>query len=66
MRYLKQSTAVIHRVGPFVDDTDFKTPETELTIAQADIQISKAGGAYAQTSNAAPTTTHDKDGWYQF
>lgn len=63
-RFLKQSTAFTFRVGPFVDSTDGVTAETALTIAQADIQISKAGGAYAQTS-AAPTTTHDADGWYQ-
>lgn len=61
---LKQSTAVILKVGPFVDDTDFKTAETGLTIAQADIQISKNGGTFAQTSDAAPTTTHDTDGFY--
>ena len=63
-RWLKQSTAFTFRIGPFYDDTDFKTVETGLTIAQADIQISKNGGAFAQTS-ASPTTTHDTDGWYQ-
>ncbi|MDF1551917.1 MAG: hypothetical protein P1P84_02590 [Deferrisomatales bacterium] len=64
MRLLKQSTAFTFRAGPFVDSTDGVTPETGLTIGQADIQISKAGGAFAQTS-AAPTTTHDSDGYYQ-
>lgn len=64
MRFLKQSTAFTFRIGPFVDATDGVTAETGLTIAQADIQISKAGGAFAQTS-ASPTTTHDADGWYQ-
>jgi hypothetical protein len=64
MRLLKQSTAFTFRIGPFVDATDGVTAETGLTIAQADIQISKAGGAFAQTS-ASPTTTHDADGWYQ-
>lgn len=63
-RLLKQSTAFTFRIGPFVDSTDGFTAETGLTIAQADIQISKAGGAFAQTS-ASPTTTHDADGWYQ-
>lgn len=63
-RLLKQSTAFTFRAGPFVDATDGVTAETGLTIAQADIQISKAGGAFAQTS-ASPTTTHDADGWYQ-
>lgn len=64
MRFLKQSTAFTFRIGPFLDDTDGKTAETGLSIGQADIQISKAGGAFAQTS-ASPTTTHDADGWYQ-
>lgn len=63
-RWLKQSTAFTFRIGPFVDSTDGVTAETALTIAQADIQISKNGGAFAQTS-ASPTTTHDADGWYQ-
>jgi len=61
---LKQSTGFTFRIGPFVDATDGVTAETGLTIAQADMQISKAGGAFAQTS-ASPTTTHDADGWYQ-
>lgn len=61
---IRQSTAVILKLGPFVDSTDGSTAETGLTIAQGDIQISKNGGAYAQTSDAAPTTTHDADGWY--
>jgi hypothetical protein len=63
-RFLKQSTAFTFRAGPFVDSTDGVTAETALSIAQADIQLSKAGGAFAQTS-ASPTTTHDADGWYQ-
>lgn len=63
-RLLKQSTAFTFRIGPFLDSADGVTAETGLTIAQADIQISKAGGAFAQTS-ASPTTTHDADGWYQ-
>ena len=64
-RYLKQSTAKVLRIGPFLDATDGVTAETGLSIAQGDIQISKNGGAFAQTSDATPTTTHDADGWYQ-
>ena len=30
-------------MGPFIDDTDFKTPQTALTITPADFSISKAG-----------------------
>jgi hypothetical protein len=54
--WLRQSTAVTVVLGPFVDDTDFKTPETALTVAQADIRLSKNGGAFAQTGNAAGAT----------
>jgi hypothetical protein len=61
---LKQSTSVILKLGPFVDDGDGVTPLAALTIAQADIQISKNGGAFAQTSASSPTTTYDADGWY--
>lgn len=62
---LKQSTAYIDRLGPFLDDDDGKTVEPSLTITQGDIQISKGGGAFAQTSASSPTTTYDADGWYQ-
>ena len=60
---LKQSTAATVKVGPFVDDTDGKTAETGLTIAQADIRLSKNGGAFAQTNNSAGAT-HDENGYY--
>jgi hypothetical protein len=61
---LKQSTAVILKLGPFVDESDAVTPESGLTIAQGDIQLSKNGGAFAQTSASSPTTTYDADGFY--
>lgn len=63
-KLLRQSTAFTYRAGPFVDSAD-ATAETGLSIAQADIQLSKDGGAFAQTSAASPTTTHDMDGYYQ-
>ena len=62
--WLKQSTAVILKLGPFVDSTDFTTLEAALVIGQADIQISKNGGAFAQTSAVSPVTTYDADGFY--
>jgi hypothetical protein len=65
MQFIKQSTAYTFRAGPFTDATDGVTAETALSIAQADIQISKHGGAFAQTSGSSPTTTHDADGFYQ-
>lgn len=61
--YLRQSTAQAVRFGPFVDSADGVTPETGLTIAQADMQLSKDGAAYAQ-KNAVGNATHDTDGWY--
>lgn len=61
--WLKQSTAFTWKAGPFLDDTDGKTAETGLTISQADIRLSKNGGDYAQTNNAAGAT-HDEAGYY--
>lgn len=61
--FLKQSTAVTIKLGPFVDSTDAVTAETGLTISQADIRLSKNGGAFAQTNNAAGAT-HDENGYY--
>ena len=63
MTWLKQSTAVTVPVGPFVDSTDGVTAETALTISQADIRLSKNGGAYAQTNNATGAS-HMENGWY--
>ena len=62
-RLLKQSTAITLRYGPFVDSTDGVTAETGLTISQADVRLSKAGGAFAQ-KNDATAGTHDENGWY--
>lgn len=63
MSWLRQSTAETVVLGPFVDDTDGKTAETALTISQADIRLSKNGGAFAQTNNAAGAT-HMENGYY--
>lgn len=61
--WLKQSTAVTVKMGPFVDSTDGATAETGLTISQADIRLSKNGGNIAQSNNAAGAT-HDELGYY--
>ena len=60
---LKQSTAVTVKIGPFVDSTDGNTDETGLTIAQADVRLSKNGGDFAQKTEAT-SCTHDELGWY--
>lgn len=61
--WLKVSTAVTVQVGPFCDQTDGFTAETGLTISQADIRLTKNGGAFAQTNNAAGAT-HSENGYY--
>ena len=63
MPFLRQSTAQTIRFGPCLDITDGVTEETALTLAQADMRLSKDGGAFAQKS-AAGNATHDSDGWY--
>lgn len=50
-------------LGPFVDDTDGKTAETALTIAQAAVRLSKNGAAFAQ-KNDATGCTHMENGYY--
>jgi hypothetical protein len=64
MQYIKQSTAITLKIGPFIDDTDGKTPETALTIAQADVRLSKNGGDIAQKTEAT-SCTHDELGVYE-
>jgi len=63
MQFLRQSTAATRKIGPFVDSTDGVTPETGLTISQADVRLSKNGGDFAQKHDATGCT-HDEDGWY--
>jgi hypothetical protein len=62
-QWIKQSTASTVKLGPFLDDTDGKTPETGLTISQADIRLSKNGGNFAQSNNSAGAT-HNENGYY--
>lgn len=60
---LRQSTAVTLVFGPFSDSTDGDSPETTLTISQADIRLSKNGAAFAQSNNAAGAT-HMENGFF--
>lgn len=54
--YLKQSTASqVRTIGPFVDDTDFKTLEDALTIANTDIKVKKNGAASANKNSGGAT-----------
>jgi len=61
--FLRQSTAVTVKIGPFTDDTDGATLETGLTISQADVRLSKVGGSYAQ-KNESSACSHDENGEY--
>ncbi len=63
MADLRQSTSQVIRFGPFLDSTDFVTPETSLTITQADMRLSKDGGSFGQ-KNAIGNAVHDSNGWY--
>ena len=62
-QWLKQSTQITVKIGPFVDSTDGNTVEGGLTLTQPDIRLSKNGAAFAQ-KNAAQTLTHDENGYY--
>jgi hypothetical protein len=63
MRWLNEGAAATVVIGPFLDDTDGKTPETALTISQADVRLSKNGGAFAQKGEAS-SCTHLANGYY--
>jgi hypothetical protein len=61
--YLKQATAAQSRaIGPFVSDTDFKTVQTGLTIANTDIKLVVNGGASANKNSGGGT--HRVNGVY--
>lgn len=61
--FLRQSTASQSRsIGPFLDDTDFKTAETGLTINNTDIKLIVNGGASADKNSGGGT--HRANGVY--
>lgn len=63
MNFLRQSTASqVRTIGPFVDDTDFKTAETGLTIANTDIKLMSNGGSSANKNSGGGT--HRVNGVY--
>ena len=64
MLFLRQSTASQEiQLGQFVDDTDRKTAETGLTIANTDIKLFKHG-ATSQASKNSGGATHMASGYY--
>lgn len=60
---LKQSTQVNIKMGPFLDEDDQKSTEEGLTISQADVRLSKNGGAFASKADDGGNA-HDENGWY--
>lgn len=61
--FLRANTAVTLKLGPFLDSTNGNDNETALTIAQADVRLSKNGGNMAQ-KNESTSCTHDELGKY--
>jgi hypothetical protein len=61
--FIRQSNATTIVLGPFVDSTDGHTPETGLSITQADVRLSKAAGAFA-AKNDTSSATHMENGVY--
>jgi hypothetical protein len=68
MLFLKQSTAVTVKIGPFVDSSDGVTAETALTIQKANVRLSKNGGnfgaANADQGVGDAGAAHDELGYY--
>ena len=55
---LKQSTASTINVGPFIDDTDFKTLETALTVTGMTVKIIKHSDTFSSTvTSFSPTAS---------
>lgn len=63
MRLLGNGTTPTIVLGPFLDDTDGKTAETLLSIAQADVRLSKNAGAF-EPKNSATSASHLENGYY--
>ncbi|KKM21495.1 hypothetical protein LCGC14_1634900, partial [marine sediment metagenome] len=68
MRYLRQSTAAVIEVGPFIDDMDGKTLEEALTVASIDVQLMQPLDTAAVppdlvTNGAFATSDWTENGW---
>jgi len=61
LRYSTADQTVL--LGPFLDDTDGKTPETGLSIANTDIKINKHNGTTFSSKNSGGAT-HIANGYY--
>lgn len=61
---IRQSTSSVVLLGPFVDDVD-ASPETGLTVAASDVQLSKQGTSGASAKTEATACTHVHAGVYE-
>lgn len=61
--FLRQGTAATVVIGPELDSTDGNTQETALSIAQADVRLSKNAAAFAQ-ANDSNAAVHMEAGYY--
>lgn len=62
--WVRQSTAVEVKLGPFVDSGDGVTAETALTITQAEVLLAKNGGDFAQKTETT-SLVHESNGFYR-
>lgn len=62
--WLKQSTSIEIKVGPFVSSTDGVTPQTSLTITSSEVLLSKNEGDWA-AKNEATSLVHESNGFYR-
>lgn len=54
---LRQSTATAILIGPFIDDTDGKTPETGLTVTSFDVDLYKQSNTHPLTKTDLTITS---------
>ena len=64
MIFLKQSTAIEVKVGPFLDSTDGVTAEAALTITSAEVLLAKGAGDWTAKTEAT-SLVHESNGWYR-
>jgi len=60
---LQNGSAATLKIGPFLDETDGKTPMISLSIVQADVRISKNDGDFTQKTDAT-IASHTENGYY--
>lgn len=59
---IRKNSSTTVTIGPFLDDTDFKTAEIALTIANTDVKLKKNGAANVNKNTGG--ATHDVNGYY--